>query len=356
MSKLPVALVSASLAAALGLAPVAQAAEKDPKPTAVFLGGTGTGYVPTGPTPPAAFITPFVSGPYKGVNHVYDGLPTTTPQSQVPGLVAVIASEQAQGNRVTVIGLSKGAQVAQASMFGPNAPAPGSVDYVLIGNPDRDGGANTAMGWRPPQGEVRFNRNDVFGEYDGFAEAPDRPNPLALANAAMGIVYVHFAYGTGGANDPLTHLDKAEVTVKDNLGADGKPNGTTSTTTRIPTKDLPLTRPIRDTLKTWHLGTDGLDQFDAAVRPVIDSGYSRNDKPKAPATTAPATEKNDSTTPAPVAAKTTPKPQKKAQNPQKKAQNPLANLFRPPVKATPKPKAAPAAKATTTKKESNDNG
>jgi hypothetical protein len=326
--KFPVALASAAMAASLAAAPVAQA-----ETAAVFLGGTGTGYVPSGPTAPAQFVTPFVSGPYKGINHVYDGSPVATPQQSVAALNALVASEQAQGRPVTVIGLSKGAQVAQASMHAPGAPT--GVEYVLIGNPDRDGGANTALGLRPAYGEVKANVRDVYGEYDGFADVPDRPNPLALANAAMGIVYVHLAYGTKGANDPLTHIDQATTTVRDNLDANGKPNGTTTTEVRIPTKDLPLTRPIRDTLKTWHQGTDGLDKFDAAIRPVIDSGYSRNDKPKA--------------TPETPAKAPTVKPVKRP--------NPLAKLFGPPVKATPKPKAAPAAKVTTnTPKENNTNG
>ena len=271
--KYPIALASAAMAAALGFAPAAVAAKTDPQQAAVFLGGTGTGMIPDGPVAPAAFVTPFVSGPYKGINHVYDGSPVATPQQSVAALNALVASEQAQGQRVTVIGLSKGAQVSMAAMHAPNAPQ--GVDYVLIGNPDRDGGLNTALGFRPAYGEVRSNVTDVYAEYDGFAEVPSLLNPLAVANAAMGIVYVHPFYGQGGVTDPLTRLDQGVTTVKDNLDASGKPNGTTTTSVRIPTPYLPLTKPVRDFLGFIGQGTNGLDQFDAAIRPIIDAGYQK---------------------------------------------------------------------------------
>lgn len=264
-----------------------------PSQAAVFLGGTGTGMVPAGAAAPGQFITPWVSGPYKGLNMIYDGSPWATPQSSVAGLNAWIDSQRAQGyGPVTVVGLSKGAQVAQASMHASGAPQ--GVRFVLIGNPDRDQGLNTALGLRPKYGEVRSNVTDVYAQYDGFAEVPNLMNPLAVANAAMGMVFVHPYYGTGGEKDPLTRLDQGVTTVRDNLGPDGKPNGTTTTSVRIPTPYLPLTKPIRDTLRTFHLGTDGLDAFDAAIRPVIDAGYPKPAAavPKADKSTDTSTDKN----------------------------------------------------------------
>ncbi len=97
--------------------------------------------------------------------------------------------------------------------------------------------------------------------------------------------------------------------------------------------NLPLLRPVRDTLKTWHQSTAGLDKYEASIRPVIDSGYSRNDKPK-------------TATPETPAKAPTAKPVKRP--------NPLANLFRPPVKATPKPKAATAAARLLDRQEALD--
>lgn len=390
MSKLPVALVSASLAAALGFAPAAVAAKTDPQQAAVFLGGTGTGMIPAGPVAPSQFITPWVTGPYKGLNMIYNGAPWATPQSSVAELNTWIDSQRAQGyGPVTVVGLSKGAQVAQASMHAPNAPV--GVKYVLIGNPDRDGGLNTALGFRPAYGEVKSNVHDVYAEYDGFAEVPSLLNPLAVLNAGMGIVYVHPFYGQGGVTDPLTRLDQGVTTVKDNLDANGKPNGTTTTSTRIPTPYLPLTKPVRDFLGFIGQGTQGLDQFDAAIRPIIDAGYAKPvaglaAAPKAPEAPKPVVKEAPKAAPVSAVKNETPakadkpaeapKPTRQERREAKKAErterqaakNAQREERREARKAAKAEKAAtgdtahqtkadkPAKEHTTTKKESNDNG
>ena len=384
--KFPIALASAAMAAALGFAPAAVAAKTDPQQAAVFLGGTGTGMIPAGPVAPSQFITPWVTGPYKGLNMIYNGAPWATPQSSVAELNTWIDSQRAQGyGPVTVVGLSKGAQVAQASMHAPNAPV--GVKYVLIGNPDRDGGLNTALGFRPAYGEVKSNVHDVYAEYDGFAEVPSLLNPLAVANAAMGIVYVHPFYGQGGVTDPLTRLDQGVTTVKDNLDANGKPNGTTTTSTRIPTPYLPLTKPVRDFLGFIGQGTNGLDQFDAAIRPIIDAGYQKPAVGQA-ATPKPAPVAKEAPKAAPVAPvkNETPakadkpaeaqKPTRQERREAKKAQrterqaakNAQREERREARKAAKAEKAAtgdtahqtkadkPAKEHTTTKKESKDNG
>lgn len=381
--KFPVALASAAMAAALGFTPAAVAAKTDPQQVAVFLGGTGTGLIPAGPVAPAQFITPWVSGPYKGVNMIYNGAPWATPQSSAAEVNAWIETQRAQGyGPVTVVGLSKGAQVAQASMHAPDAPQ--GVHYVLIGNPDRDGGANTLLGWRPAYGETKANVTDVFAEYDGFAEVPSLLNPLAVVNAAMGIVYVHPFYGQGGVTDPLTRLDQGVTTVKDNLDANGKPNGTTTTTVRIPTPYLPLTKPIRDFLGFIGQGTTGLDQFDTAIRPIIDAGYQKpavglagpaavaKEAPKAAPVSAVKNEtpaKADKPAEAPKPTRQERREAKKAERTERQAaKNAQREERREERRAAKAEKAAtgdtahqtkadkPAKEHTTTKKESNDNG
>ena len=85
--KFPIALASAAMAAALGFAPAAVAAKADPQQAAVFLGGTGTGMIPAGPVAPAQFITPWVSGPYKGLNMIYNGAPWAIQDGESPAQV-----------------------------------------------------------------------------------------------------------------------------------------------------------------------------------------------------------------------------------------------------------------------------
>lgn len=336
-----IALVSAAtVAVGLSLTPSALATAQT---EAVFIGGTGTGYVPAGAYPPASFIRPFVTGPYVGTNLLYDGSPLATPQSSVKALNALIAARQGRGDTVVVVGLSKGAQVSTASMHTADAAAPGSVTYVNIGNPDRDGGLNTALGFRPAYGEVRFNVTEIYGEYDGFADWPDRPNLLAMANAAAGIGYVHLPLGTGSADDALTRLDEGVTTVRDNLDANGQPNGTKTTEIRVPTKHLPLTRPIRD-VERFLTGHSVLtDEIDKGLRPIIDAGYSRNDRPKTSTTRVDTTDGN----------KVTPK---KAETPKTRTMNDAVTELR--AKFAPKtPAASQATEATSTTdndKESND--
>lgn len=252
--------------------------------TVLVLGGTGAGYVP--PFTDATldrYTAPVVSAPYVAKEHRYDGAPWVPPQASAAALnaavAAAVAARPAGAPPVVVVGLSKGGQVATAAAQRDDAPAPADVRYVTIGNPDGPTGFSTRAGWTPAPGEVRHNADNVFGEYDGFADWPDRFTfGLAEANALMGIGYVHLDYGTGSDTDPLRRLDEADVTVEDNVDADGVANGTTTTTRIVPTRHLPLTRPIRDTLRTFGQGTDGLDAFERHVlRPAVDAGYSRND-------------------------------------------------------------------------------
>lgn len=238
----------------------------------VFVGGTGTGMVPTSSTVPGGFTAPFVAGNVDTATNVrYDGAPWANPQAAAPKVKDIVAQ---QDNPVTVIGLSKGAQVARAAEQRDTRP---DTRYVLIGDPDDDHGISRAYGFSPKKREFTHDVNIVTAEYDAVGDFPDRPNNfLAVANAMAGWQVLHTQYGTGKASDPLTRLNEAKVTTTTN------PNGTTTTRTLIPTKNLPITQGIRNTLKRFgHTTADKVvDQMDAKLRPTIDKGYSRNDKPK----------------------------------------------------------------------------
>lgn len=260
----PAALMAASLALPIGIA----------QADTLFIAGTGGGSTKLSDASVERFTKPF--SPDMGSTVVqlpYASQPWERPQASADKAAEGIEGAQLQSPEyrpVVAVGLSKGSQVLDEVQRRELAPE--GTQFVYIGDPNRKGGLQDRFGLHTPDAN-KYDTTVVFGEYDGYAEWPDRFTfGLAEANALMGIAYVHTQYGKGGANDPLTRLDEAEVSVEDN------PNGTTTTTKRIPTKDLPLTRPIRDTLKTFKLGTDGLDHFDREVRKVIDRGYSRNDK------------------------------------------------------------------------------
>lgn len=53
--------------------------------------------------------------------------------------------------------------------------------------------------------------------------------------------------------------------------------GTTTTRHLIPTRNLPILKPLRDTELTLTRQTRISDALNAALKPAVDAGYSRND-------------------------------------------------------------------------------
>ena len=261
---------TASIAAMLLASPDASALTD-----VVYIGGTGTGMVPFSPNPPKGLTAPFVSDVDAATSIRYDGAPWANPHTAAPKVRAVV---QRQVNPPTVIGLSKGAQVARAAEARDTRA---DTKYILIGDPDDDNGISRRGGFSPPKRAFTHDVNIVVAEFDGVGDFPDRPNALAVMNALAGWQTLHTQYGTGKVNDPLTRMSEAKVTTTTN------PNGTTTTRTLIPARNLPITQGIRNTLKRFgHTTADRVvDAMDAKLRPTINSGYSRNAKPgKAPKT------------------------------------------------------------------------
>lgn len=247
----------------------------------VYIGGTGTGMVPFNPTVPQGFVAPFVPDVAAATSVRYDGAPWAQPAAGAPRAAAAVA---VQDGSTVVIGLSKGAQVARAVEARDTRT---DTRYVLIGDPDDDHGISRAMGFSAPKHVFTHDVNIVTAEYDGVGDFPDRPNALSVVNAMAGWQQLHTQYGTGKASDPLTHIADAKVTTSTN------PNGTTTTRTLIPTKRLPITQGLRNTMKAFgHTAADKVvDRIDARLRPQIDAGYSRNAKPKPAKAPKPATSK-----------------------------------------------------------------
>ena len=186
---------------------------------------------------------------------------------------ADIAVREIDG-KVVVIGESMGSMVASrlAAQLAESSdpPSPNDIRFVLIASPEAGVAEYFKEGTYIPLLNYRISRvpqspyptTIVIGEYDGWADPPDRPwNLVSLANAVLGMAYVHGP--TIAAADPID-------VPPENTTVDG-----TVTTHLVPTKKLPLTQPFRDVGFPESL-VDRADQF---LRPIVDAGYRRHDRP-----------------------------------------------------------------------------
>jgi hypothetical protein len=106
----------------------------------------------------------------------------------------------------------------------------------------------------------------VVGEYDGWADFPNRPwNLLADLNAVAGMAYVH-------SNSSLSNPDGVPP---QNITVTTNPTGATTTTYLVPTPTLPLLQPL------VQLGVPApvVSLLNTALKPAVDAGYSRTDAP-----------------------------------------------------------------------------
>jgi hypothetical protein len=203
--------------------------------------------------------------------------PKTFDRSVAEGLSLLNAELTDRSGPVVVLGVSQGALIIRQEKAqlaaDPNRPAKDQLSFVTIGDPsNRDGGImaklpnvtipGLELTFYHPAPDTIYDTVEIVREYDGLADFPDRPQPLAVANALLGIPYVHFtAYGP--ADDPTT--PGTLVTESTN------PLGGVTTHYVIPSAQLPLTRPLRD------LGVPAniVDALDRQLRPLIDSAYNR---------------------------------------------------------------------------------
>jgi hypothetical protein len=180
---------------------------------------------------------------------------------------------------VVVIGESMGsmvaARVARELAASPDAPSKDDIRFVLIAPPEAGAAEYFKVGTYIPVLNYRVSRvpespydtTVVIGEYDGWADPPDRPwNLVALANAGAGIAFVH--------GPPISAADPATVP-KENVTVVKNSAGGTVTTYFVPTEHLPLTQPLR----LVGVPDKVVDRVDKVLRPIIDAGYVRHDKP-----------------------------------------------------------------------------
>ena len=199
--------------------------------------------------------------------------------SVAQGVVATTTDVKNTSGPKVVIATSQGTLVADQALADlaadSHAPPKADLSFVIVADPLRPGGILSGL----PAGiyiplldyttrtvpESQYDIVVLKQEYDGIADFPDRPlNLLADANALAGIVYLHFREHDGASYTGIP--ETGGVTTVNDL--DGK-----TTTYLLPTKNLPLTQPLRD----LGIPSGVVDALDSAVRPLIDSGYSRND-------------------------------------------------------------------------------
>jgi hypothetical protein len=142
------------------------------------------------------------------------------PHSIDTGVESLDRSLHSAPGRVLVFAHSQGAQVVsrwlRTHASDPDAPDPALVSFLLIGNPLRKyGGAGVGQPevdghiGEPTPSDTRYRVFDVKLQYDGWADAPSLPGPVADANAKQDRFGLNFnkaihamGYRTANLDDP----------------------------------------------------------------------------------------------------------------------------------------------------------
>lgn len=192
-------------------------------------------------------------------------------------------AKQAPGQKITILGMSQGTQVAEiarADMAKNPAYVAHAGDYVfsLIGDPYQPNGGilSRFTAWnrvpilgdlfplgRPGPSDGPFQTTFYQNQYDGFADFPAYFNPLAITNALIGIVFEHVLPGY------VLEPKAGPTTVTTTVG--------NTTYVTFPQR-LPLLAPLRFVASL--IGAQRLvDAVDPVLRVVIESAYARTADP-----------------------------------------------------------------------------
>jgi len=186
-----------------------------------------------------------------------------------------ILNATAGNHSVVVTGLSEGTIVIDREQAylatAPNAPSPSQVTFVEFSNPQR-GLADTfyhagttihSVGYTVADPPVsKYNTDVVYGQYDGWADPPNRPwNLLADINAVAGAEYLHTPPAFAS---PSQALEVSSVT--NSLGGN-------TTTYMIPTSTLPMLMPLQQMGVPAPI-VSGLNNL---LTPIVNEGYSQFD-------------------------------------------------------------------------------
>lgn len=195
----------------------------------------------------------------------------------------IASTPASDADKVTVIGMSQGAQVAEVvrADLAKDLDYVANADYytfVLIGDPYQPNGGILARftSWsdlpvlgdlfpfgRPGPSDSPFQTTYYRNQYDGVADFPAYFNLLAVANAVVGILFEHLlpGYFLESSDSPNAVLAKVGAT----------------TYVTIPQR-LPLLEPLR--LAASVVGAQRLvDALDPVLRVLVEMGYDRTADP-----------------------------------------------------------------------------
>ncbi|MDY6869232.1 MAG: PE-PPE domain-containing protein [Actinomycetota bacterium] len=269
-----------STALALGHATNATAATI---PTADTVIGVGGWRNPTSDRIPDKFEGEWVS-PERFVGVEYPAALPVDP-SVATGQVTLgqAVDDAAADGSVLIVGYSEGSLVAEQykrALGASGAPNTGDVAFLFIAAPFVPNGGVysrfpnlrlpgfTSTGAAAPS---PYDETFVTLEYDLIGDFPAYANPLSLANAVAGLVYVHGDQGPDNVN-----LETAPQSVE----VVSSEAGGTDTYILIRAEHLPLLQPIRDVAAATGT-TAVVEPFVGAVEPtlrlLVDMGYPDRD-------------------------------------------------------------------------------
>lgn len=254
------------------------AAAPAPGATAITVSGTQIGHTPPGPV---QLLPDYFAGDTV-VDIAYPAAIFGMDRSIAVAAAGVAQAVADTDGPLVVAGFSQGAIALvyekQRLMATPAEQRPDAdrLTFVTVGDPTGPGGILRFLPFRIPVlglspvavPETPYDAIVVTGEYDGWADFPDRPwNLISLANALLGVIYVHGRYELLPDGLDLTAVPERNITATTNS------LGGRTTTYLVPTEKLPLVAPLRDIGVPEPL----VAALEKPLRSIVDAGYARND-------------------------------------------------------------------------------
>lgn len=268
--------IAAAALVAVGTAAAASGA------TAITVSGTRIGHAPPGPV---QLLPEYFAGDAV-IDVDYPAAILGMDRSIATAAAGVARAVDETDGPLVVAGFSQGAIAVayekRLLMDRPPAQRPQAdrLTFVTVGDPTAAGGIMRFLPFPIPVlglspiavPDTPYDSIVVTGEYDGWADFPDRPwNLISLANALLGVIYVHGRYELLPDGLDLTAVPEQNIsTVTNSLGG-------RTTTYVIPTERLPLVQPLRDI----GVPESAVATLEVPLRRIVDAGYARNDPAKA---------------------------------------------------------------------------
>jgi hypothetical protein len=206
----------------------------------------------------------------------------TLGQSIAGGVTNLDAAIRSTPGQKIAAGISGSSQVLDEEMRrlanDPTAPGPDELSFVVIGDANRGilrsfhGFYLPVLDYVPTVPVTAYDVTVVTKEYDGFGDWPDRQwNLLADLNAFVGTGTIP---GFTSVHYESIWADLSQVPAT-NVTTTTNSKGGTTTTYVVPTDELPLLSPLR----AHGVPEKTIAALNKILKPIVDAGYSRNDKP-----------------------------------------------------------------------------